>query len=282
MMKWRNVQCAVILALGTTGCTNRLEAFTHGDQTRHYSLYKPEGLPDNAPLVFMLHGYQGLARLYQSSMGFDDVADEHGFAIVYPQGTYDDNFIPHWNAGLEISEVNDIGFLTELAKQLQIDHNFDPERTFTSGISNGGFMSYTLACESSDVFKGMASIIGTMSGHTWNNCTPENPMPVLQISGLIDTVVPMDGTMSTEGGWGGAPDIDAVVNFWVEQNGCTESDTQETADNIEGVHHTTCEGNNEVWHYKLSDMGHEVPSEENYNLEATEKIWEFFSQQSTD
>ena len=199
MMKWRNVQCAVILALGTTGCTNRLEAFTHGDQTRHYSLYKPEGLPDNAPLVFMLHGYQGLARLYQSSMGFDDVADEHGFAIVYPQGTYDDNFIPHWNAGLEISEVNDIGFLTELAKQLQIDHNFDPERTFTSGISNGGFMSYTLACESSDVFKGMASIIGTMSGHTWNNCTPENPMPVLQISGLIDTVVPMDGTMSTEG-----------------------------------------------------------------------------------
>jgi polyhydroxybutyrate depolymerase len=279
MMKRQGILAGVALALGTTGCATKLEVFTHDNVARHYTLYKPEGLSENAPLVFVLHGYSGFAQLYQGAMGFDAVADEHGFAIVYPQGTYDDSFITHWNAGLDISDVDDIGFLTALAQQLQADHGFDPERTFTSGISNGGFMSYTLACQSSNVFKGMASIIGTMSGHTWNNCTPETPIPVLQISGLLDSVVPMDGTMSADGGWGGAPEIDTVVNYWVELNACTESETQETAENIEGIHHTACDNQNEVWHYKISDMGHEIPSDKNYNLETTEKIWAFFSRQ---
>ena len=62
-----------------------------------------------------------------------------------------------------------LGFLTALAKDLQHTHDLDPERTFASGVSNGGFMSYTLAAERPEVFKAVGSIIGTMSGYTWEH-----------------------------------------------------------------------------------------------------------------
>ena len=78
------------------------------------------------------------------------VADKHGFAVVYPQGKPDRRDVPHWNARLKISDIDDVGFLTALAKDLQRAHDLDPERTFASGVSNGGFMSYHLACELSD------------------------------------------------------------------------------------------------------------------------------------
>ena len=135
---------------------------------------------------------------YQRQFGLDALAEEHGFGVVYPQGTWDENWVPHWNADLTISEVDDIGYLVALAESMQETHGYDPERTYTSGISNGGFMSYTLACRASDTFRAMGSIIGTMSQKTWEDCAPETPISVLQISGAQDTVVPIDGSMDEE------------------------------------------------------------------------------------
>ena len=63
------------------------------------------------------------------------IADENGFAICYPHGTLDFNDITHWNARLNISETDDIGFLTELAKYLQSKHNLNEEKTFSCGFS---------------------------------------------------------------------------------------------------------------------------------------------------
>ncbi|MDB4358295.1 prolyl oligopeptidase family serine peptidase [bacterium] len=117
--------------------------FNHGEVDRRYLIYRPKDLPDNAPLVFFLHGYRGDARGYME-LGMNRVAETNGFAVCYPQGEKDRKGIPHWNARLKISKVDDIGFLSALAVHLQSTYKLDPKKTFACGISNSGFMSYTL------------------------------------------------------------------------------------------------------------------------------------------
>ena len=43
--------------------------------------------------------------------------------------------------------IDDVGFISLLIDELIIEYGIDPNRVYITGISNGGFMSYTLACE---------------------------------------------------------------------------------------------------------------------------------------
>ena len=173
----------------------------HNGLNRMYTLYKPDNLKEKAPLVFILHGYTSNSTNIMNYSAMNSIADQHGFMVCYPQGTR--NLYTgqtHWNANLiEMSSVDDSAFLKDLAKKLQAEYDLSDKNTFVGGMSNGGFMSYTLGCERSDTFKAIASITGTMSGYDWRNCNP-GKVPVLQISGTNDMVVPMDGSMSSAGG----------------------------------------------------------------------------------
>ena len=64
--------------------------------------------------------------------------------MVYPQRLKDDTLRTHWNAGHTLSDVYDLGFLSELALYLQKTYSLNPSKTFTSGYSNLGFMGYEL------------------------------------------------------------------------------------------------------------------------------------------
>jgi len=267
--------CSALLIIFLCGCTLPVHQYMYDGEARKYLLYAPENLPDGAPLVFMLHGYHGKASLYSRFTAFNRVADEMGFAVCYPQGLKDEEGVSHWNARLDISEVDDIGFLSELAQHLQAKHGFDKDKTFTSGISNGGFMSYTLACEAPEIFSGAASIIGTMSGKSWDDCQTKG-VPILQISGVEDKVVPIDGTMSEDGGWGGAPHMDKVIAFWASTNGCQSSTSSTIASKTTALYYSDCEQNNKVWYYKVSDLGHNLPSQKNSGFRAEEVVGAFF------
>ena len=260
--------------------------FNHNGVNRLYTLYKPENLKEKAPLVFVLHGYTSNSTNIMNYSKMNEIADQNGFMVCYPQGTT--NIYTgqtHWNANLnEMSSVTDSEFLTDLAKKLQAEFNLSEKNTFACGMSNGGFMSYTLGCERSDTFKAIASITGTMSGYDWNNCNP-NKVPVLQISGTNDMVVPMDGSMSLAGGWGGAPKIQDIMNYWGDINECTQTQTQNLPDsnktdnsyvNIEKK--VDCFNNHQVWFYTVYGGAHTWPGAwGNMDINASEEIWDFFS-----
>ena len=89
-----------------------------------YLLHLPKDLPKKAPLVVFLHGYHGDARDY-AEMGMSRVADAKKFAVVYPQGLPDRRRVPHWNARLKLSTVDDIGFLKAFFVSLQKKHGLD-------------------------------------------------------------------------------------------------------------------------------------------------------------
>ncbi len=247
---------------------------------REYIFQMPSELSSNAPLVFVLHGYTSNNEFISQYSGFLELGEQEGFAVCFPRGLADAAGNTHWNANLNISNVDDIGFLSSLASYLQDEHGLNPANTFSCGMSNGGFMSYTLACEAPDVFKAIASVTGTMSGYDWNNCQSENPIPVMQISGTIDEVVPMDGSITTFGGWGGAPDIYNVIDSWVVKNNCTELAVDSTSTTMPTkMHYHRGAGNqHEVWQYVITGMDHTWPGFwVDTGIDGTEEIWKFFS-----
>ena len=78
--------------------------------------------------------------------------------------------------------------LRELARldAVQSDFNIDATRVFASGFSNGGMLSYRLACELSDRIAGIAAV-GGASGqfdfdrNRYYSCNPTRPIPILHI-----------------------------------------------------------------------------------------------------
>ena len=264
-----------MLVLVCSACTSAVENIS---SERTHILYKPDNLPSNAPLVLALHGYGSNGTILQWYSGMNEAADTYGFAVAYPHGTPDRGGTRHWNANLNISSTDDVHYLSELAKDLQVEHQLDPGRTFVFGMSNGGYMSYTLACEAYDVFRGIASVTGTMSGYDWNNCDPPEPVPVLHIHGVNDRVVPIDGSMSAGGGWGGAPHVDEVVSFWADLNRTTTIDSVFLAPSTYAFYYRNGQNSNEVWYHRIDDWGHEWPGpQDQTGTVASEVIWDFFS-----
>ncbi|MEO1624099.1 MAG: PHB depolymerase family esterase [Bacteroidota bacterium] len=272
--------CLLLLSAFSTDLTAQTPlTFNYDGTQRTYFLHLPDDLPPRAPLVFVLHGYTSSASVIMGYSGMSGVADEHKFAVCYPQGSKASNGENHWNSNLTISPTDDVGFLTALAEFLQREYQLNANHTFACGMSNGGFMSYTLACERPDIFRAIASVTGTMSGHDWRGCDPSQAVPVFQISGSADEVVPINGSLTPLGGWGGAPGMQAVTNYWVRTNICRDSSTT----TIDGRMPTDVSyyrqgiNGNQVWQYLIQGWGHSWPfSFSPAGFNASEHIWQFF------
>ena len=120
--------------------------------------------------------------------------------MVYPQGATTATLSAHWNVGgwTSKSTVKDIEFIDTLINFTKNKIMIDETRIYSSGMSNGGYMSYHLACNLGEKFAAIASITGSMTNGTYDDCSPSHPTPVLQIHGLLDYVVPYDGNAGSK------------------------------------------------------------------------------------
>ncbi len=264
--------------------------FVFDGVTRQYYLHLPNQLGSVDGLVFVLHGFGGNANGMIGYTQMNEVADDNGFAVVYPNGTLDQGGTRFWNVGYEFhfdETVNDVGFLVALALSLQSDHNIDSDRIFSTGFSNGGEMCYLLGCEASDVFKAVAPVGGCLMEWITHICTPQNPISLFEIHGTDDNVVWWDGDMDNIGGWGEYLGTQQAIEFWSEMNNCTES-MSEVLPNINpndgstviSHKHLECTNSTEVWLYEVSGGGHDWPgSSGNMDINSSEEIWEFFDSQ---
>ena len=283
---------AVNYIQGTTlddGSCTYLESFIFSDDngsvTREYIYYAPEGLEAGAPLIFVLHGYTGGAVGISGFSGFRELADEEGFAVVFPQGLEDDSGYNHWNANFTFSSVNDTGFLVALAEHLQATYEHAPECTYSCGYSNGGYMSYTLACDAASTFRGIGSVGGTMSAHDWNNCTPSQAVPVVHLHGTDDNSVPYEGSPNWNFGWGEQPGVETIVSTWADWNNCTE--VSETAlpnlnttdgSTVDLFEHTGGDSGYRALLYRVNDGGHNwFGSWGNMDIVSAVEMWNFWS-----
>ena len=202
--------------------------FKHGGMDRTYWLYLPENLPENAPLVILLHGYKASAENYRPEM--IAVAQENGFALCYPQGAVDGRGKTCWNVGYPFQEdlkTDDVDFLCSLAKHLQKKHNLSSQNTFLTGMSNGGEMCYLMAYLKPDVFAAFAPIAGLSMEWSYKKYEAKKPVPMMEVHGTEDKTSKWEGDPFNEGGWGSYLAVPQAVAYWAAQARCTHEETTE-------------------------------------------------------
>ncbi len=264
-------------------------SFNHEGLIRQYYLYVPELLEDNAPLVFVMHGYGGSANGIISYSGMNTIADQYGFAVCYPNGTIDQSGNRFWNVGYNMHQnetVDDVDFLSSLAQFLQEEYNLSNQNTFSTGMSNGGDISYMLACQAPNIFSAIAPVAGCMMTWIFESCDPSFPVPVFEIHGTNDNVTWWEGDPNDLGGWGPYIGTEEGIDFWVDVNNCSEY-LNESLPNIDPgdgsyiISHSNigCDNNNVVLLYEIVNGGHDWPGAfGNMDINSSVEIWNFFSQ----
>jgi hypothetical protein len=84
-------------------------------------------------------------------------------------------------------------------------------------MSNGGEMSYLLACTSSDLFKAVAPVAGVLMKGLKDSCELNSPVPVFEIHGTADKISLFEGDLNNEEGWGAYYDLPSTIDFFAER-----------------------------------------------------------------
>ena len=245
------------------------------------------------PLVLALHGGGGSMDVMARDRLYGLVAqsESSGWIVVFPNGySRLAGKLATWNAGIccgaaRDQSSDDVGFLRAVVANVQQRLSIDPRRIFATGMSNGGMMSYRLACEASDLFRAIASVAGT-DGTT--GCRPGRPVPVFHIHAKDDDRVLFNG------GSGSASDthadfvsVPATVDKWARLNACS-GPVQRVLDRPGVVCEVRsgCASGAEVRLCVTDSGGHSWPGgrkalggKGSDALDATDEIWMFFARQ---
>jgi len=283
-----------------------IKTISHGGIDREYILYVPQSYTGNdpLPLLFCLHGGsgdgEGAERL--SLTNFNYLAETENFIVVYPSGVSN-----NWNDGrtaeeyASIANIDDVGFFSKLINFLKVLLNIDSKRVYSTGISNGGFMSHRLGIELSDKITAIAPVAANINTFLYSNRTPSSPVSVLVINGTEDNWIEYDGgyllSYFGSSNRGVCMSVDATMSFWTNYNKCTIASTLEIINLVvDGTYIEKQEftgGNNgtEYIIYKVVSGGHTWPSgwqyasialigKTSYDINACEVIWNFFRKHS--
>jgi polyhydroxybutyrate depolymerase len=291
--------CAAVAAARDGAAEVSTRTIAQGATTRSYVLYAPDDSRSGPrPLIVAMHGGMGTAQQMMRFSRFNALAAKEGFAVVYPQG-----ISRRWNdgrifRGRSETDADDVGFIravvADAAKTVPIDRG----RIFATGISNGGFMSFRLACEAADLFRAIAPVTATMPDDLAPRCKPSAPIAVLLINGTSDPLVPYEGG-HVRGPFntlrGAIWSTDRTVGFWARHNRCPtapviaawpDRDTKDGSRVIESdyrgcagarVRLLRIEGGGHTWPGGMQYLPAGFIGATNRDFDATEAIWDFFN-----
>lgn len=268
---------------------------------RSYIVHLPSGFDSKrqTPVVLALHGGGGKAEGMNKLTGFDKVSDKYGFIVVYPDG-----IDKQWNDGRNDFHLNDkiddVNFISHLIDTLKILYNIDSNRVYATGISNGGIMSFRLACELSNRIAAFAPVAASMPESPTYNCNPSRPVPMMIIFGNEDPLVPFEGGDISILGIskrGKVIPVKESVKYWVNFDGgnnipaVSEINNEDDDTKVIKSDYTSGKNNSEVIFMLVDGGGHTWPGGWQYlpkliigrttkDINASEEIWKFFETKS--
>lgn len=150
--------------------------------SRAYRTYVPASAEAGASaIVVMLHGCTQTPQDFAIGTGMNDLAERHGFIVLYPEQSRGANAQTCWNWFSPNDQHRDRGepeILAGIARSAMTRYDVPPDRTFVAGLSAGAAMAVTLGHTYPDVFaavgahsglpygaaKDIASAFGAMAG----------------------------------------------------------------------------------------------------------------------
>lgn len=265
------------VALAVAGClsaeANLPSGFVDGSSVHHirvgkldrsYRVYHPVGLRTPAPLVVVMHGVGGSAKEAEKDYHWDELADSGKFVVAYPDGLDE-----AWNVDGQTccgrsgrEGVDDVGFISAAVDDIAKNLGIDAAKVYATGMSNGGIMSYTLACTTS-----IFAAIGPVAGTQLNACRTPHPASVMHIHGTADELVPYGGGpgYSVING----PPVPEVNAFWRDVDRCGAPSA--TTEGPITTSSTGCADGRGVTLITVDRGGHDWPDF------ATRQLWDFFA-----
>lgn len=274
----------LLIALQFSALAQEKYQFRHQGLDREYWMYIPENLPEQAPLVFVLHGYGGKAEGYCPQM--IETARKHGFAVCYPQGEKAPKGKTGWNVGYPKQEgmkTDDIDFICDLARHVQKKFSLSRKNTFFSGMSNGGEMCYIMAMQHPEAFTAYASVAGLTMEWAYRSMSPKMAVPLMEIHGTADKTSLWEGDPDNNCGWGEYISVPLAVGVWAAEAKCTHTETVElpVRNNKVLMHRhlggsLAWEGGPEI-EVRLYEVVGGKHSWAHKDMDTCEEIWKFFS-----
>jgi polyhydroxybutyrate depolymerase len=266
-----------------------------------YLRYVPATLAAPPALVVDLHGFVEGAELHALTSDLATLAEREGFVLVTPQGT---GTVPFWNYARRRLGPPDFEFVAAVIDEVEATLCTDRRRVFVTGLSNGAFLSSTIACDLADRVAAVAPVAGVRFDP---GCDPSRPMPVIAFHGTEDSLVPFDGGSPADDNPLTRLDLgvgeDAAANFagivfrpvpeimadWAAADGCSPEPTDEpVGTDVVHVRWADCDDGAAVELYRVEGGGHSWPGSAfsasianvigptTMTISANELMWSFF------
>lgn len=196
--------------------------------TMQFWTYVPPSAGPHPPLVVFLHGTTQTAENAARGVRWNEMADEKGFMIVYPQQSENT-----WNWGQTTSYgrgVGDLESVFRITRYVQEHYQTDRTRTYVMGLSSGAITSTMLGAAYADAY----TAVGSFMGSSYNESDPhgeqayaamaENAklMPTFLVHGTADHLFPPAIGLAADSGAAGMNDL--------ADNGTADNSVSQTAD----------------------------------------------------
>jgi poly(hydroxyalkanoate) depolymerase family esterase len=238
--------------------------------------YVPERLADNPALVVVLHGCTQSAGGYDRGSGWSQLADEHGFLLLFPEQQHANNPNRCFNWFSSTDNARGRGEALSIRHMIMtmVDaYDVDPSRIFVTGLSAGGAMTSVMLASYPELFAGGAIIAGLPHGSASNIPQALEAMRgagaynARELGDRVRRASDHEGPWPSISIWHGSADAtvsstnaDAILAQWLSVHDLEP--TPNASEQIAGHRHR-------VWHdgtgraliedYRISDMGHGTP-----------------------
>ncbi|MDQ3077703.1 MAG: PHB depolymerase family esterase [Pseudomonadota bacterium] len=240
------------------------------------AIYLPESLRPGAPLVVVLHGCTQNAAGFNRGSGWSELADRHGFALLYPEQRRGNNpnLCFNWYAPADARRGRgEAASIRQMVVKMIAAHDVDPARIFVTGLSAGGAMTAVMLATYPELFAGGAIIAGlpfatadTVS-EALERMRGQGGPDDRKLAALTAGASKHDGPWPTLSVWHGSSDTivdpvnaEAIVSQWRSVQGIEAAPaTVETVDGHRRRAWTDAKGREVIEQYDISGMGHGVP-----------------------
>ena len=247
----------------------------HGGVNRTYYVSYPDNASQETPLIINMHGYGGNAINQQIYSDMDQFAHSENITVVYPQGlNYSWNVFTYWDS----NPYDDVGFISSMIDDISNNFDIDSNRIYACGMSNGGYMSYRLACDLSDKITAFGSVTGNfMLNTSSNDCEDQNrEIPIIHFHGTADAVVnyyppSFDNALTVQ---------ESIV-FWSNYNSLDNEMIYPLNSNVWVYKYYSESSLTEFVHYQVYGGGHEwfgSPWAFNWGFNTSQELINFFLQ----
>ena len=168
------------------------------ERERSYLAYVPANLPPRSALIIVLHGSGMDGKRMRECTGyeFDRLADERGFAVLYPDG-----YRHNWNDcrknatfPAKRENIDDMSFVRALIGRCKAEQAIDDKRVYAFGYSNGGHMAFRLAMEAPEAIAAVTAVAASLPSPDASSCPQQGRTSrVMLVNGTDDPVSPYQG-----------------------------------------------------------------------------------------